>query len=110
MADKPPVVELKNVHKWFPGNHRHSELVMAVDGVDFAIPDEEAGEFVAFLGPSGCGKSTLLNMISGLLLPDEGEINVFGEIISGPDPKSVTVPQSYTCFPWLTVLGNVEFG
>ncbi len=110
MSDKPPVVELKNVKKWFPGSHRHSEQLSAVDGVDLVIADEEAGEFVAFLGPSGCGKSTLLNMISGLYSPSDGEIRVFGEVVSGPNPKSVTVPQAYTCFPWLTARGNIEFG
>ncbi|HZP82789.1 MAG TPA: ABC transporter ATP-binding protein, partial [Chthonomonadaceae bacterium] len=30
--------------------------------------------------------------------------------VNGPNPLSVTVPQAYTCFPWLTVQGNVEFG
>ena len=28
----------------------------------------------------------------------------------GPNPNSVTVPQTYTCFPWLSVVQNVEFG
>ena len=62
------------------------------------------------LGPSGCGKSTILQMVSGLLSPDSGTITAFGRPVNGPDPQSVTVPQAYTCFPWLTALGNVEFG
>ena len=68
------------------------------------------GEFIVLLGPSGCGKSTILQMVSGLLSPDSGTITAFGRNVSGPDPQSVTVPQAYTCFPWLTALGNVEFG
>lgn len=110
MSDRPPVIELKGVKKSFPGNGRHAAPVQAVENVDLVIPDEEGGEFVAFLGPSGCGKSTLLNLISGMFPVDSGEIRVFGELVSGPDPKSVTVPQAYTCFPWLTAIGNVEFG
>lgn len=109
MSEKPNIVELKNVSKWFPsqdGNQR----VVAIEDVNLTIPDEEAGEFVVLLGPSGCGKSTILNLIAGMYKPDKGEVLVFGEQVNGPNPKSVTVPQSYTCFPWLTALGNVELG
>jgi NitT/TauT family transport system ATP-binding protein len=109
MPDKPLVVELKNVSKWFP-DPRNGERLVTVESVSFAIPYEEQGEFVVMLGPSGCGKSTILNLIAGLMMPDAGEVRVFGESVDGPNPKSVTVPQAYTCFPWLTALGNVEFG
>ena len=43
----------------------------------------EAGEFVAIMGPSGCGKSTMLNLIAGLDTPNEGEIVVDGETVTG---------------------------
>ncbi len=39
----------------------------------------EEGSRVAISGPSGCGKSTLLNIIAGLLVPDEGRVEVCGE-------------------------------
>jgi ABC-type nitrate/sulfonate/bicarbonate transport system ATPase subunit len=109
MADNPPIVELKGTSKRFPDPH-HGRPLAVLESVSLVIENEEAGEFVALLGPSGCGKSTILNLISGLLAPDEGEVRVFGEPVRGPSPKSVTVPQAYTCFPWLKVLGNVEFG
>ena len=41
-------------------------------GVSISIND---GEFVVLVGPSGCGKSTLLNIIAGLDVPDEGEVD-----------------------------------
>jgi NitT/TauT family transport system ATP-binding protein len=86
------------------------EQVEAVKGFNLTVRDEEKGEFLAMLGPSGCGKSTVLNMISGLLEPTEGEIHIHGKPLVGTNDISVTVPQAYTCFPWLTALGNVEFG
>jgi ABC-type multidrug transport system ATPase subunit len=47
----------------------------AVDCIDLTIA---RGEFYALLGPNGAGKTTTLRMISGLLLPDRGSIEVFG--------------------------------
>jgi putative ABC transport system ATP-binding protein len=38
-----------------------------------------AGESVAIMGPSGCGKSTLLNLLNGLMRPDRGTLEVFGQ-------------------------------
>jgi putative ABC transport system ATP-binding protein len=54
--------------------------VRALRGTDLAL---RRGEFAAVMGPSGCGKSTLLNMVAGLARPDEGEIVLDGEVITG---------------------------
>jgi NitT/TauT family transport system ATP-binding protein len=109
VSEKPPIVELRGVSKWFPGAENGQRLV-AVDNVDLTIPDTEAGEFVALLGPSGCGKSTVLSLIAGMARADAGEVLTYGKPLAGPNPDSVTVPQAYTCFPWLSALGNVQFG
>jgi len=106
----PPIVELRNVSKWFPDAQSGDRMVTVKD-INLVIHDKpDAGEFVVFLGPSGCGKSTIMQMIAGMLQPDAGEVLIFGKPQTGPNPSSVTVPQAYTCFPWLTVQGNVEFG
>ncbi|MFN3199201.1 MAG: ATP-binding cassette domain-containing protein [Bradymonadia bacterium] len=55
-------------------NRRYKE-VRAVDGVAFEI---EPGERVAFLGPNGAGKTTTLKMLTGLLAPTAGHIEVLG--------------------------------
>jgi ABC-2 type transport system ATP-binding protein len=47
----------------------------AVDGLDLSIP---IGEFYTLLGPNGAGKTTTLRMVTGLLVPDHGSIDVFG--------------------------------
>jgi ABC-2 type transport system ATP-binding protein len=54
---------------------RHSRDVAAVDGISFEV---EPGEIVGFLGPNGAGKTTTLKMLSGLLHPAAGEIDVLG--------------------------------
>lgn len=109
MTDTASIVELKSVSKWFV-DARTGKRLVAIKKLNLVIPSEEEGEFVVLLGPSGCGKSTILGLISGLITPDEGEVCVKGKLVVGPSPDSATVPQMYTCFPWLTAIGNVEFG
>lgn len=54
---------------------REHRLVRAVDEVSFDIGQ---GELVGFIGPNGAGKTTTLKMLSGLLYPTSGELNVLG--------------------------------
>jgi NitT/TauT family transport system ATP-binding protein len=68
------------------------------------------GEFLCLLGPSGCGKSTLFNIIAGLESPDSGTVYAGDRPVTGPSPDRVVVFQEGALFPWLSVLGNVEFG
>ncbi|HWK23640.1 MAG TPA: ABC transporter ATP-binding protein [Ureibacillus sp.] len=64
-------------------------------------------EFVAILGPSGCGKSTLFQLIGGLLMPDQGSIQLDGATINGKKGLISYMPQHPSLFPWRTVLENV---
>jgi len=74
--------------------------------------DLEVGEnhFITILGPSGCGKSTLLRIVAGLDTQTAGEVLLDGKRIAGPGADRGMVFQSYTLFPWLSVLDNVCFG
>src|SRR6201981_3783267 len=87
--------------------------VRALRGVDLTVGE---GEFVALMGPSGCGKSTLLNLVAGLDTPDEGEIMVAGEQVTGRSEDELArmrrrhvglVFQFFNLLEGMTVLENV---
>src|SRR5215217_1996459 len=66
-------LELSGVEKSF--KKRRGEVVRALDSVSLSVGK---GEVVGILGPNGSGKSTLVRVISTLVLPDRGEVEVFG--------------------------------
>ncbi len=102
-AGKP--ISIDGVAKTYTS--RSGAAVEALKPLSLSIP---AGEFLVIVGPSGCGKSTLLYMLAGFSAPTAGRILVEGDAISGPDIDRGMVFQSYALFPWLSVIGNVEFG
>ncbi|MHB9095975.1 MAG: ABC transporter ATP-binding protein, partial [Eubacteriales bacterium] len=67
-------------------------------------------EIVSLIGPSGCGKSTLLDIVAGLGVPDEGEVLLDGEAITGRKGFASYMPQKDVLFPWRTILDNVIIG
>lgn len=54
---------------------RNYEYKTAVKAIDLQI---EEGEFVGIIGPNGAGKTTLMKMLSGIIAPSSGEIEVMG--------------------------------
>jgi NitT/TauT family transport system ATP-binding protein len=68
------------------------------------------GEFVCVVGPTGCGKSTTLNLVTGLIRPSAGQVEVMGQPVAGIDPRVGFVFQTDALFPWRSVLNNVAAG
>lgn len=66
-------LELSNVQKSF--TKKRGKAVNALDGISLQVG---RGEVVGILGPNGSGKSTMVRVISTLVLPDSGQVRVFG--------------------------------
>lgn len=66
------MIELNKISKSFT---MHGQKLKILSVPSWSI---EQGERIALLGPSGSGKSTLLHLLSGVMVPDEGEIRVNG--------------------------------
>lgn len=84
-------IKIKNVVKGFQDRkgllpswmRPEKEVFYAVNDVSLDIKE---GEIYGVLGPNGCGKSTLIRMISTLLFPDSGSIEVLGiDVMQKPD-------------------------
>ncbi len=57
--------------------HRRHRTVRALDGISFSV---EPGEIVGYIGPNGAGKSTTVKVLSGILVPDAGRVEVMGRV------------------------------
>lgn len=87
--------------------------LIANDGVNLAA---YSGHVLALVGENGAGKSTLMNMLSGLLQPDGGEIQLHGKPVRFKSPRDAIergigmVHQHFMLIPKLTVAENVVLG
>lgn len=89
-----PTIVLQNVSKWFGD-------IVAVSDVSFGIGPGVTG----LLGPNGAGKSTALKMMSGLLAPSSGTVEIGGEPVRGHADvyrKFGLVSETEVIYPFLT--------
>jgi simple sugar transport system ATP-binding protein len=106
MSTTPPVVELKQITKRFPG-------IVANDSISLTL---RKGEIHALLGENGAGKSTLMNILFGLYQPDEGSIEMDGKLVTIDNPNTAIkygigmVHQHFKLVQPFTVTENIILG
>ena len=110
MTDKQSYIRLAGLSKGYQEGG-YTRTVLREADAEFV-----RGEFVAILGKSGSGKSTLLNLISGIDLVDEGDIQVNGKRLTTLNERQRTlfrrqnigfIFQFFNLIPTLTVWENV---
>lgn len=100
------LLEVRSLGKRFGG-------LVALQGVDFSV---RAGEIVALIGPNGAGKSTLFNLVTGVLPPSEGEVQLQGQRIDTLPPRAIAARGVARTFQHvrlranMTCLENVAIG
>ena len=108
---RPPVLELRGIHKVYGEGEGE---VRAVDGVDLVV---ETGDFVAVMGASGSGKSTMMNILGCLDVPTEGTYRLDGTDVSTLSEKQLSalrnrsigfIFQSFNLIPSMSARANVE--
>ena len=100
-------LRLEGLRVTFVSRDQPGQRYTAVDATDLRIG---SNEFVSVVGPTGCGKSTLLNVAAGLLEPSAGRVEIFGERLSGINPRAGYMFQTESLMPWRTALDNVAAG
>ena len=91
------LLEVRNVSKSFDGRPVLEDVSLTL----------RKGELVSLLGVSGGGKTTLFHIISGLLLPDRGQVFLEGEEVTGQPGKVSYMLQKDLLLPHRTIQDNV---
>jgi len=95
-------VHLENINKSFGS-------INALSNLNLEIKD---GEFFVLLGPTGAGKTTTLRVVSGLEMPDSGNIFFNEELVNNVQPafrNTSYVFQQYSLYPHYSVYDNLAF-
>jgi D-xylose transport system ATP-binding protein len=95
---KPPLVDIRGVHKAFGG-------VRAVEDVSVAV---HSGEVMALLGHNGAGKSTLMKMLAGAYPIDSGEIQINGQVAKILNPADSQNLGVETIYQTLALADNLD--
>ena len=89
---------------------RHFGMLKAIDNLDLKMPKQE---IYGFLGPNGCGKTTAIRLLTGLLRPTSGEVNVLGFSLPKEAEKLRLkmgyMTQKFSLYEDLTVKENLNF-
>ncbi len=105
-TDATPLLEARNVSKYFGSVNALQDITLEVN----------AGEVTCVLGDNGAGKSTLIKILSGVHVPDQGELRVEGEQVHFTNPRDArargiaTVFQDLATVPLMSVWRNFFLG
>lgn len=106
------LLKAENLTKIYSEGRKEIET-RALDGIELSV---EKGEFIAVMGPSGSGKSTLVSILSGILSPSTGKVNINGKSINEMSPDQMAlfrrrelgfVFQEFNLLDHLTVKENI---
>ena len=108
MPEQPPILEMKNIIKEFPG-------VKALDNVSFRVA---AGEIHCLVGENGAGKSTLMKVLSGVYpfgaysgdILFDGHVQKFSSIRDSEKAGIAIIYQELALVPEMTVYENIFLG
>ena len=98
------IIKVSNLVKRYGG-------FTAVDRISFSVAK---GEVFALLGPNGAGKTSTIRVLMGILLPDEGEVRLFGKEphevrnLVGYLPEARGLYRGARLLPLLTYLGTLK--
>lgn len=109
-----PAITVHNIRFTYPG-----ETTPALDNISITV---NTGSCFGLLGPNGAGKSTLLALLTGILAPQDGTVQIHGKTLSGNNLSGNNgtahsralyetislVPQDYAFYPSLTVQENLD--
>ncbi len=97
------LIEVDNISKRFGSSFALKDISLRI----------EERQIFGIIGPDGAGKTTFLRILAGILLPDSGNIKMFGKnVIKEKDEikrKIGVVPQQFTLYPDLSVYENLRF-
>ncbi|MBS0293783.1 MAG: ABC transporter ATP-binding protein [Proteobacteria bacterium] len=100
-------IELKLAHSYKPKPQQDSDYALLP--LDMVFDD---GGAYALLGPSGCGKTTMLNIMSGLLVPSQGQVLFDGRDVTRASPQERNIAQVFqfpVIYDTMTVAENLAF-
>ena len=108
MSERPPILEMKNITKEFPG-------VKALNNVSFRVTD---GEIHCLVGENGAGKSTLMKVLSGVYphgtyagdILFNGEVQKYSGISDSEKAGIAIIYQELALVPEMTVYENIFLG
>ncbi|MFX0023466.1 MAG: ABC transporter ATP-binding protein, partial [Candidatus Hermodarchaeota archaeon] len=101
-------------HRKLGPNGPQKSMIHAVENISFEV---KKGEIFGFLGPNGAGKTTTIRMMTGVLKPTQGEIDIFGlnawksqitvKQVAGNVPEMANVYISFSGWDNLMFIGEI---